>query len=421
MNSTPIRMWKVSPKSRMNSRTKEPAEESTTESVSERRGDFSSPGGFAPTMRSPPASGSPSRFNRKPSSEWRKPSPASERRQENEDAQEEEEEDDVNVAIKRYLQSGMHKNDPKKIAEMVTRLKAKKAAAGKGKSKRPVDDDPEKAAAKSIFEKYGGGKKKDSKKPSHKGWRPKSAMEAKKPTSHDDYEEEEEEEEEEANTSTKRTYELKTWDPKYSGGRGNEPQGSSSYFKKFARDNLGGSFRRPRPKVDNEQSKIAKDIFSKYSKPKKGEKDKDESTGGGGKGKLPATSFSYSRNKYKSKQATESTSATSATEKTTTEKKKKYTPRFTTKPPSSGGGRDKSQFWPTPRPFHPKRMMTGRTTPSSTARSTAGTTARTRSSVRLSSASVSASAASPTAPTASEEDATRQAEAATPSQLDTSR
>ena len=42
---------------------------------------------------------------------------------------------------------------------------------------------------------------------------------------------------------------------------------------------------------------------------------------------------------------------------------RKYTPRFTTERPSAsradGGGKG-GEFWPTPRPFSPKRKMTNR-------------------------------------------------------------
>ena len=56
-------------------------------------------------------------------------------------------------AIKTYLKSGVHKNDPKKIAEMIRRMKS-----NKGNNKDHRDDVAEvDTAAKSIFEKYGGG------------------------------------------------------------------------------------------------------------------------------------------------------------------------------------------------------------------------------------------------------------------------
>ena len=73
-------------------------------------------------------------------------------------------------AIKTYLKSGVHKNDPKKIAEMIRRMKADPGRAAKVN----VDDGPEEdSAAKSIFEKYGGGGGKTKKKGA---WRPASKV-----------------------------------------------------------------------------------------------------------------------------------------------------------------------------------------------------------------------------------------------------
>ena len=78
---------------------------------------------------------------------------------------------DPSDAIKTYLKSGVHKNDPKKIAEMIRRMKASgkanKAAGGN-------DDNEENAAAKSIFEKYGGGGAGEKKR--NGAWRPSSKV-----------------------------------------------------------------------------------------------------------------------------------------------------------------------------------------------------------------------------------------------------
>ena len=82
---------------------------------------------------------------------------------------------DTSDAIKTYLKSGVHKNDPKKIAEMIRRMKA---TAGKTSNKAASgnDDNEENAAAKSIFEKYGGGGAGEKKR---KGaWRPASKVES---------------------------------------------------------------------------------------------------------------------------------------------------------------------------------------------------------------------------------------------------
>ena len=156
---------------------------------------------------------------------------------------------DPSDAIKTYLKSGVHKNDPKKIAEMIRRMKA---SAGKANNKAAGgnDDNEENAAAKSIFEKYGGGGAGEKKR---KGaWRPASKVESlfvidwfyrlmlffttKEPEDYDDGEEEEE------LPPVKKTFELKTWRPDSYGG-GGDRRGSSDLFRKFASKNAGGSFR----------------------------------------------------------------------------------------------------------------------------------------------------------------------------------
>ena len=76
---------------------------------------------------------------------------------------------DPSDAIKTYLKSGVHKNDPKKIAEMIRRMKAS-SKANEANDNR--DDAEEDTAAKSIFEKYGGGGKKKKKGT----WRPSSKV-----------------------------------------------------------------------------------------------------------------------------------------------------------------------------------------------------------------------------------------------------
>ena len=141
---------------------------------------------------------------------------------------------DPSEAIKTYLKSGVHKNDPKKIAEMIRRMKAGQAAPGAAPANGNRDGEGN-SAAKSIFEKYGGGGKKK------KGaWRPAAAA----PREPEEYDEEEEDEEEAAGGSTKKTFELKTWRPdsSYPGG-GRDRQGASDLFRKFASKNAGGSFR----------------------------------------------------------------------------------------------------------------------------------------------------------------------------------
>ena len=81
---------------------------------------------------------------------------------------EREQESDPEDAIKAYIKSGVHKNDPKKMAEMIRRMKAKSKGP---KDMRDDDGAEENTAAKGIFEKYGGGGKKKK-----GGWRPASKV-----------------------------------------------------------------------------------------------------------------------------------------------------------------------------------------------------------------------------------------------------
>ena len=80
---------------------------------------------------------------------------------------EREQESDPEDAIKAYIKSGVHKNDPKKMAEMIRRMKAN----SKGSKDMRDDVTEDNTAAKSIFQKYGGGGKKKK-----GGWRPASKV-----------------------------------------------------------------------------------------------------------------------------------------------------------------------------------------------------------------------------------------------------
>ena len=103
---------------------------------------------------------------------------------------------------------------------------------------------------------------------------------------------------------------------------------------------------------------MAKDIFSKYSS---GAKAKDNDYGG--RKKLPATS--YIRNKKKQERTTAKSAAAAAESSSpaSTPRKppaRKYAPRLTTERPGRVSDGKGGQFWPTPRPFSPKRKMTSR-------------------------------------------------------------
>ena len=99
---------------------------------------------------------------------------------------------------------------------------------------------------------------------------------------------------------------------------------------------------------------MAKDIFSKYSS---GAKAKDNDFGG--RKKLPATS--YIRNKKKQERTTVTSAAESSSPASTPRKPaRKYAPRLTTERPGRVSDGKGGQFWPTPRPFSPKRKMTSR-------------------------------------------------------------
>ena len=63
------------------------------------------------------------------------------------------------------------------------------------------------------------------------------------------------------------------------------------------------------------------------------------------------------RNKKKQERTT--TATESSNPATPRKPARKYTPRFTTERPSRSDGKG-GQFWPTPRPFSPKRKMTSR-------------------------------------------------------------
>ena len=217
-----------------------------------------------------------------------------------------------NDLLKNFLKSGAHKNDPKKIQEMLSKFYQNgggPAEAATSVKQQPAESEDDQA--KSIFEKYAV---KDQSP------RNDNAPEIIDEEYYDDdYEEEEEEEETQTGLLM-----PKPWSPERKKGGS-----ASSYFRKFASTNVGKSFRRPPPPAD-EDSQRAKDIFSKYASSKKV---------GGTKKQLPKTSYAHSRT---SKATT--TTTTTPTPKTT-ERFKKYSARFTTK---------KSFFWPTPRPFKPK-------------------------------------------------------------------
>ena len=164
---------------------------------------------------------------------------------------------EVNEAekIKQMLQSGSIGNDPMKIKQMMLKLKEAKSQDS------PVDAQVTKP-------------KKET--PILKTWKPSMAgrpyagkpvspsMSRNKPLNSnyedddDEYDEDYDDEEEDSGPS-----QLSPLGIHPPGSRG-RTQSSSSYFKKFARENIGKNFRRPEP--TDETSKKANEIFRKYAK-----------------------------------------------------------------------------------------------------------------------------------------------------------
>ena len=208
--------------------------------------------------------------------------------------------------LKKFLMSGSHGNDPRKIQAMIKKCQTdqKEAQDGKDHSKTNGGEDDE-SNAQSIFEKYSlkGSKSKSNVNKDRKSFHkndPSQEPESKLPptsflppgyngfesskknskindgskkignndarsTSHDEeeyddddyYDDEEDYEDKESDS-------LNTFKP-YGGIA--KPKGissSSNLFRKFVKNNVGKSIRRPLTSND-EESKVASEIFKKYS------------------------------------------------------------------------------------------------------------------------------------------------------------
>ena len=187
--------------------------------------------------------------------------------------------------LKKFLKSGAHGNDPRKIAAMIQKCKKDKENAAQGSDKsesiQPEDDDN----AKSIFEKYASKKFKNDNEanvapkaflpPGYNGFEPSkktykengsnrkigssygktTASPEEEDYEDDEYYDDEEYEDEKSNDDFK----------PYGGvARPKGTSSSSNLFRKFIKQNAGKTVRRP-SNIDNEEGKVASDIFKKYS------------------------------------------------------------------------------------------------------------------------------------------------------------
>ena len=198
--------------------------------------------------------------------------------------------------LKQFLKSGAHGNDPRKIKAMIDKCQMDKADAARNANKSGSDSSAEDDDAKSIFEKYaskksnaiGSNDNKASKKseiPDKKSNMPptsflppgynrfesskksfkgedsnrKPGSQASSSPEGEEYEDDDEyydeDYEEESNDGFK----------PYGGvERPKKTSSSSNLFRKFIKHNAGKTVRRP-SNIDNEEGKVASNIFKKYS------------------------------------------------------------------------------------------------------------------------------------------------------------
>merc|ERR1739838_250494 len=164
--------------------------------------------------------------------------------------------------IKSMLKSGAVGNDPRKIKEMLLKMKAAKTAAPSMNQKKIMKDTATTATTTAA-----------SVSPTLKTWEPKTWNPSKPYTySANSVKEEDEEYDEDEYYEGDYDYdesddeEFKKLSPLGIDppGTRNRMSSSSSYFRKFAQDNAGSpNFRRPEPK--DESAKKANAIFKKYS------------------------------------------------------------------------------------------------------------------------------------------------------------
>lgn len=319
----PIRLWQTRPKKYMTSSDspKAPTEMTSTSEIT------------------PTTATETSRYSRRPfGGSFDNTRFSNERSDDGAPADEGESDDDEEGggskdALKAFLASGKHGNDPRKIQEMIKRFYAQ----GNKPETTPEPRNEEADVAKSIFEKY-----------SKKSSKPASSQTPDVKEEEEDYQEPEEDDEDDSKRDTTYPHDeeqevsdakdmelekkepeeshvaIRPWSPSLSGTYNSRGGSSSSYFQKFAKDNVGGSFRRPKPA--DEDADRAKEIFSKY----KGTKNK---------------------NRYNSKTTTETPTSTDTPKPEPSQRV--YTPRFTTPKADNDG------FWPTPRPFRPRKTSYG--------------------------------------------------------------
>ena len=138
--------------------------------------------------------------------------------------------------MKKFLSSGGHNNDPRKIAAMLKKLNSKEE-----------QEDP---AAKNIFAKYGGGSSKEKEDQDKIALKNNLLMKnldqefgSKEGVveQDDDYDYEEEED---YSSGIQTNFGSKPWSQQGTNDRPGSKGGSaSSFFRNYAKQNVGGSFR----------------------------------------------------------------------------------------------------------------------------------------------------------------------------------
>ena len=240
---------------------------------------------------------------------------------------------DKKAMIKQMLRSGKHGNDPAKIKAMVDKLYQKKDETDQEISESEED------AAKSIFEKYANGKKNTFET---KKWVPSSARQK-------DKDKDKGENKPTSEIAKDNPFKgIRPWKGGLGTSYGSRGGGASSAYHKFAQKNIGSSIRRPRPPADDEESKIAKGIYEKYSRNK--------------------SKPTYAKPATPQTTTAPTTVATSASEQDPKSRYTKPQRKYTKKPAGYYPGRRKevenktrssnSGFWPTPKPFKPVTAYT---------------------------------------------------------------
>ena len=186
--------------------------------------------------------------------------------------------------LKKFLKSGAHGNDPRKIAAMIAKCKKDKENAPQSSDNAGSNQPEEDSHAKSIFEKYASKKSIDDNEvdlppksflpPGYNGFEPSKTSSKGKYSNRkigsnygkttaspedEDYDDEDYDDEEYDDEETNDDFKP------YGGvARPKGTSSSSNLFRKFIKDNAGKTVRRP-TNIDNEEGKVASDIFKKYS------------------------------------------------------------------------------------------------------------------------------------------------------------